>query len=300
MHDIFVSIASYRDEFLPFTIESALRNARFPENLTFGICWQAETGENLDAYLGDPRFRILKYAYWESQGYGWSRAQVQKLYRGERYHLLIDSHSCFAKNWDVNLIAQLESQPSSKPLLTTSSPPFTLNDKREVILPWQGTDQDGVPLLRCGQASPAGWIDIQMSAERSPGPHTRTYLMCCNFVFTHGQWILDVPEDPGMINACHETALAARSYTHGYDMFLPDTIQVWHLEYRAYREGYRRRVWETKSKAWQAEETERMLRRFQALLYGKGDPAILGGYGLGTARSIAEWAEKAGVDRNRV
>jgi hypothetical protein len=73
MNDIFISIASYRDEFLPFTIESALRNARFSKNLTFGICWQAEPGETLDAYISDPRFRIVKYPYWESEGYGWAR-----------------------------------------------------------------------------------------------------------------------------------------------------------------------------------------------------------------------------------
>jgi len=299
MNDIFISIASYRDEFLPFTIESALRNAHFPENLTFGICWQAEPGENLDAYLDDPRFRIVKYPYWESEGYGWARAEVQKLYRGEHYHLLIDSHSCFARDWDINLIAQLESKPSSRPLLTTSSPPFTLNEKTEVVLPWEGTDRDGVPLMCCDQTSPAGWIGIQMSVERSPGADTRTYLMVCNFVFTHGQWILDVPEDPGMINACHESALAARSYTHGYDLFLPDKIQVWHLDYHNYRIGYRRRVWETKSGTWQAEQTERMLKRFHTLIYGKGDPASLGRYGLGTVRSIEEWSAHAGVDRNR-
>jgi len=300
MNDIFVSIASYRDEFLPFTIESALRNARFPENLTFGICWQAEDGENLDAYLGDPRFRILKYPYWESGGYGWSRAQVQKLYRGERYHLLLDSHSCLAKDWDTNLIAQLESKPSSKPLLTTSSPPFTLNKKREVVIPWKGTERDGVPLLECNQKSPVGWIDIQMSAARSPGPNEPTYLMCCNFVFTHGRWIVDVPEDPGMINACHESALAVRSYTHGYDMFLPDEIQVWHLEYHNYAEGYRRRVWETKSTAWQHEQTEKTLKRIHLLIYGKGDPRMLGDYGPGTVRSVEEWAKKAGIDRHRI
>ena len=53
MNEIFISLASYRDEFLPFTIESALQNARYPENLRFGVCWQADDGENLDKYLDD-------------------------------------------------------------------------------------------------------------------------------------------------------------------------------------------------------------------------------------------------------
>ena len=37
---IFVSIASYRDQFLPGTIRAALEKAAHPERLTFGICWQ--------------------------------------------------------------------------------------------------------------------------------------------------------------------------------------------------------------------------------------------------------------------
>ena len=68
---IFVSIASYRDQYLPFTIEAALSRAAHPERLTFGICWQADETENLDQWLDDPRFRIRKYPYHASLGYGW-------------------------------------------------------------------------------------------------------------------------------------------------------------------------------------------------------------------------------------
>jgi hypothetical protein len=299
MDEIFISIASYRDEFLPFTIHSALDRARVPERLRFGVCWQAADGENLDPYLDDPRFRVVRFPYWESRGYGWSRAEVQKLYRGEKYHLLIDSHSYLAPGWDENLIAQLERKPSRKPLLTTSAPPFSLDARGDVVFPWAGTDRDGVPLIRCRQDSPVGFLDLQMSAERSRGPDTPTYFMVCNFVFTHGRWIVDVPEDPDMVNASHESALAVRTYTHGYDMFLPDENQVWHLDYRNYSEGFRRTVWETKSKSWQTEATERLRQRLDALIYGRGDAAILGRYGLGTVRTVEEWAAKAGVDLGR-
>jgi hypothetical protein len=52
--EIFISIASYRDPFLPFTIRSALQGAHYPERLRFGVCWQAEDGESLGAYLTIP------------------------------------------------------------------------------------------------------------------------------------------------------------------------------------------------------------------------------------------------------
>jgi len=292
---IFVSVASYRDQFLPFTLRSALAQAAHPERLSFGVCWQADDTENLDEWLDDPRFRIRKYPFSASLGYGWSRAEVQKLYAGEEYHLLIDSHTWFAKGWDVNLIEQLEGKPGKKPLLTTSSPPFTFSELGDVVIPWAGTELDGVPLMKCELIPPIGWIDIQMSAQRKSEPHQKTALVCCNFVFTHGHWIIEVPEYPAMINAGHESALSARTYTHGYDIYLPDELQIWHLDYSNYKNGGRNKVWQAKTDRWQSEHTDGMIRRLHALFYGKEDPAILGRYTLGKERSLEEWANLAGL-----
>jgi hypothetical protein len=292
---IFISIASYRDMYLPFTIDSAISNATHPRRLTFGICWQADETEELDRFIGD-RFRIRKYPYQASLGYGWARHEVQKLYNGEPYHLLIDSHSAFAPGWDENLIAQLESKPSKKPLLTTSSPPFTFDGGKRVVFPWNGTEEEGVPLMRCELVRPEGWLDIQMSTERKTERHQKTPFSCCNFVFTHGVWIEEVPEDPAMINACHEGPLSIRTFTHGYDMFLPDEIQVWHLDYGNYPGGYRHKVWETKSGKWQNEHTDKMVQRMQTLVFGTGDMKTLGRYGPGKERSVREWGELAGLD----
>ena len=99
-----------------------------------------------------------------------------------------------------------------------------------------------------------------------------------------------------MINASHEAALAVRTFTHGYDMYLPDEVQVGHLDYANYPDGKRHKVWEVKSDQWQAERTDLMVRRMQSLLYGIGDPALLGRYGLGSERTVAQWAKAAGVN----
>ena len=293
---IFVSIASYRDPFLPFTIRSALARASHPERLTFGICWQADESESLDDWIADPRFRIRRYPYQSSLGYGWSRAEIQKLYAGEDYHLLIDSHTWFAEGWDDNLINQLEEKPSDKPLLTTSSPPFFVDDSEKVSIPWAGTEWDGVPVMRCELIPPVGWIDIQMSVERKSEAHQKTPLVCCNFVFTHGRWIREVPEDPAMINAGHEAALSLRTYTHGYDIYLPDDIQIWHLDYDCYPNGKRHKVWEAKTDKWQEENTTIMIERMHILFFGKGNPEKLGRYQLGTSRTADEWAHEAGLE----
>jgi hypothetical protein len=99
-----------------------------------------------------------------------------------------------------------------------------------------------------------------------------------------------------MINAGHEGPLSVRTFTSGYDMYLPDEIQVWHLDYKNYPDGYRHQVWEVKSSDWQNERTDLMIKRMQTLIYGKGDPSTLGRYGLGKERTVAAWGEAAGLD----
>ena len=98
-----------------------------------------------------------------------------------------------------------------------------------------------------------------------------------------------------MINAGHESALSVRTFTHGYDIYLPDELQIWHLDYNNYPNGNRHKVWEVKTDRWQAEHTEAMIRRLHALFYGKEDLKILGRYTLGTERTVDEWARLAGL-----
>ena len=68
---IFIQVASYRDPQLIPTIESALENAKYPENLVFGIARQYNPDDKFDdlsKYEKDKRFRILNIPYLESNG----------------------------------------------------------------------------------------------------------------------------------------------------------------------------------------------------------------------------------------
>ena len=48
------------------------------------------------------------------------------------------------------------------------------------------------------------------------------------FVFTSGEWNKTIMQDPEHYYSGEEFALTLRSYTHGYDLFTPDEIVVWH------------------------------------------------------------------------
>src|ERR1035438_268472 len=101
MKRIFVQIASYRDELLLPTIQSAISNAKHPNRLFFGICLQDER-KAIATLKKIPHVSIHFLNYNKSEGVGWARAQAQKLYQGEEYVLQTDSHMQFEPNWDFN------------------------------------------------------------------------------------------------------------------------------------------------------------------------------------------------------
>ena len=127
MNIIFVQIASYRDPELLPTIYDAIEQAEFPEHISFGICWQYQTEEELQ-YIEPLKTikncRVKTVPASESRGADWARSEVQKLWRGEKYTLQIDSHMRFAPGWDTQLIEMLAMCPSKKALLTAYPPAY--------------------------------------------------------------------------------------------------------------------------------------------------------------------------------
>jgi len=108
---IFIQIAAYRDPQLIPTIESLIDNAKYPDNLTFGICNQyhpEDTFQNLTNYKNDDRFRVIDVLYTDAKGACWARNQIQSLYDNEEYTFQLDSHMRFEKNWDETLINEIK------------------------------------------------------------------------------------------------------------------------------------------------------------------------------------------------
>ena len=142
---IFVQIASYRDPELIPTIKSCLENAKYPQNLVFGICRQFHPEDKFDdltEYEMDNRFRILNVPFEKTKGVCWARNQVQQLYNEEEYTLQIDSHMRFEKNWDedmVKMIKQLQKKGHKKPLLTGYVSSYNPQNEPNgrVMVPWR-------------------------------------------------------------------------------------------------------------------------------------------------------------------
>ena len=102
---IFVSIASYQDPILPYTIESIIENSTYKKDLVLGIFDQSL--DHLDVFKEwgkyGPEIRYKTCEPKESLGACWARSKIQtELFDGEDIFMQIDSHTQFDKDWDAD------------------------------------------------------------------------------------------------------------------------------------------------------------------------------------------------------
>jgi D-tyrosyl-tRNA(Tyr) deacylase len=226
---IFVQIASYRDPELLPTIRDCINNAKHPENLTFGICWQHDETESMEEFTNDKRFKILDYHWSLSKGLCWARSEIQKLWDNEEYTLQLDSHHRFLQDWDVELIEMMKQTGSEKPIITSYAGMYRpstnelLNTEPYKMVASNFTP-GGTILFRPHSIS--GWetLDKPIPARFVSG----------HFFFTIGKHCEEYKYDPNIYFAGDEISLSIRSFTLGYDLFHPHKTVVWH-EYT--REG---------------------------------------------------------------
>ncbi len=289
---IFVQIASYRDPQLIPTIENMLENAKRPKNIVIGVARQfhPEDGfDDLSKYEKDKRFRILNIPYTESKGVCWARHQVQQLYGGEEYTLQIDSHMRFEKNWDdemIKMIKQLQKKGHKKPLLTGYVSSFDPeNDPAgRVTEPWRMVFDRFTPegvVFFLPETIP-GWKEM-----KEPIP-ARFY--SAHYCFTLGEFSTKVQHDPEFYFHGEEISISVRAYTHGYDLFHPHKVLVWH-EYT--RKG-RTKQWDD-DKEWHLRNTACHIKNRQLL--GVDGETFNGDYSewFGTERTVQDYEKYAGI-----
>jgi len=294
-NNIFIQIASYRDPELLPTIHDCIANAKYPENLRFGIAWQhseEDTWDTLDEFKDDSRFRIIGIPHTETKGTCWARYQIQKLWEDEKYTLQLDSHHRFVKNWDtilIKMVKDLQKAGYPKPLLTayvTSYEPH--NDPAgRATEPWW---------LTFDRFTPEGAVFFIPSTvpdwqnRKLPYP-SRFY--SGHFGFTLGEFCKEVPHDPNFLFHGEEISIAARAHTWGYDMFAPHKVVVYHEYTRQHRP---RKSWDDLSD-WSKWDRASLARNRRLLnIDGEHDPSEdFGEFGFGPHRTLEDYEKFAGI-----
>src|SRR3712207_6711970 len=103
---IFISIASYCDPVLPFTLQRATATASAPQHLHFGVVDQSPAGAPRWSMRGPARLSQVHLDVADARGPCWARAIAMSLYDGEDWFLQLDSHMDFDPGWDERLIGE--------------------------------------------------------------------------------------------------------------------------------------------------------------------------------------------------
>jgi hypothetical protein len=287
MSTIFVQIASYRDPLLISTIDDCLAKARYPENLTFGIAWQHDETENLEKFNNDSRFKILDINYSESKGVCWARHKTNTLYSNEDYTLQIDSHTRFIENWDEKIISMWKELDNHKAILTSYPPEFYPEKEKSE---WGKSPHIiHVHSFNNKQTEQRPFTPPDWKNRKKP---YKAIHVAAGFIFGKGSLINDVPYDPNFYFSGEETGLTVRFYTHGYDIYHPHEIILWHY----YTRKENKKHWDDCSE-W-GNLANKAIDRLNCLLK-RNDNYDLGIYGLGNVRSLEDFQNYSGIDYKR-
>lgn len=292
-----MSIAAYRDPDCINTLRSLFSNAHEPERIRVGLCWQAIPGVDDELYPvrdREDQCTVLAVDARESRGACWARSQIATLWRDEDYLLQIDSHMRFAPHWDMALRDMLSKCASDKPVLSTYAAGFpdgfpeTENFPTDTfpVLHARHFDNDGILLL----------ISRHLYMSDAPELPERNPFCSANFLFADASVIAEVPYDPHLYFFGEEISYGARLFTHGWDVFTPNAVSIFHDYTRRPGRGLH---WDD-HEGWGKTDL-RSKARVRHLL--GTDVAVdheilidIDKYGLGGVRSLADYEKFAGVD----
>jgi len=297
---IFISIASYCDPVLGFTLGRALATARWPDQLHFGVVDQspAAAPRPCAADVSPARLSYVRIEPLYARGPCWARAIAMSLYDGEQWFFQIDSHMDFDPHWDERLMAHAMALLPGRPGVVLSAYPNAFAFEGSQVVRRPCTDKVLAHVVKPGSQFEPGHPVLGFEAHAvdldTPVPGFHIGAGC---LFAPGQFVQAFPYDPFFYFHGEEQALAARLFTHGWDIFHIPGQPIYHLyntgeagaparpmHWDPSQDAQRERTW------WTLEQRSRV--RLAALL--AGEP--LGAYSLGGERSMAQYAAFSGID----
>ncbi len=203
----------------------------------------------------------------------------------------------FSLYWDVELINMLKSL-NNKPIITTYTSGFDIQN--DTLL--SNTLYKMVP-NKFEHDAALTFLPEYMAPVTHPIP---AKFISGHFYFTYGVHCRECPYDPWLYFIGEEITLSVRSYTHGYDLYHPNKVLIWH----EYTRENRSKHWDDHNasnkdkclikKAWY-ELNDQSIERVQQLLNQKDHHIDLSIYGLGKVRSLQEYEQYTNIDfKNRI
>ena len=288
---ILIAIASYCDNQLLNTIESALVQADNPDRVYFAICYQSDDLKDLNKLKELKNCKVKHLKESEARGSCYARYLCHQMIDDQKYIYQIDSHMRFVKHWDNKMIEQLLALNDPKASISTYPPNCS---EEEMQLPINDKKFD-VPEQGCSMVA-EGFHDnlfpfIKMRSffkDKSYGNRINPLISANNF-FTFSDVYKSVIIDPEMFFYGDEFPMAIRYYTNGINNYSGAESYIYH-EYKRENKKF------PKTNGNMRKEQ----RRFMQLLDTKAQDSM-GIYGLGKQRTLDEFQQLSGIDlKNRI
>jgi len=285
---IFISIASYRDPELQWTIKSAIENANNPDNLYFGVVHQGVDSELFDINA-IKNMALIKMHPKEAKGAGFARAKAMELYSGQEYFLQIDSHTRFAPGWDSISIDQLNRAKNisgnSRVLLSYFPAPYEPERNGGMFLVKNNPKIKDYPtrqkiLLNKRKQWTAERFEFDSKLKENP---ELSETVLGGFMFSDGSIVSEVPYDSEISFFGEEVCFAMRSWTRGWDIYSPSKNIVYHF----YSRGGYSKIWKDRNLrgiSWKEIE-DISYNKQKRVLCGEED----GVFGAGSVRTLEEY-----------
>jgi hypothetical protein len=293
MSSIFVSISSYRDQELTPTILDIIEKSSGKHKINFGVHISYLNKSEINI-LDIPNVKYIKSKAPKNVGVGAGRYMSHQFYDGEDFYLQCDSHSRFVKNWDeiaIESIILYQNNGIEKPLLTMYPSNYWYKDMSFYEIETDQMDpsyRTNISFHEKPEDFKSLRIPSQMAVDNKGSIFTKSISAGC--VFTVGPFMAP---NKDMAFWGEEIIMAARAYTHGYDLVVPTQQFMYHLYYNWSKPDINRR-----KIFWQdfPELFETMNKKSREIVYKILTEGLVGDGLLGTERTLDEYGVFAGLD----
>lgn len=283
---ILVEIPAYRDAQLIPTIQSAIFRAEFPDRVHFAICFQEDDWSDYEKIKDMPNMSIKALKCCEAKGLGYARSICQQMLNGEDFILHIDSHMRFVQNWDSALIKEFENLNDPKAIISTYLPNIN-EDKIDLPPehPFFDEPADGT-VLRCSQIFPAEGHHARFKPRKIRKFDTlpkRNIWISGHFLFAKSEYDKDVPANPDSFFVQDELSIAVRTFTHGYNIYNPEKLYIYHWYHR-------------NGRYFPQDKNRKQEEEQVCALFGiKENESLNKKYGFGKERTLEEFEQISGL-----
>jgi hypothetical protein len=295
MASIFVQIAAYRDLEVTPTILDAIKQSTGNHTINFGVhtVYLDESEINVPDL---PNVKHMESKAPENIGLGVGRSLAHQFYDGEDYYLQCDSHSRFVNGWDeiaIHSVLNYQIQGIEKPLLTMYPANYWYTDETFTTIETDVVIKENITNISFHENPDqfkATRIPLQTGMPVKDG-NKFVKSVSGGSIFTVDGFL---PFNTEIAFYGEEIWLAARAFTHGYDIVVPDEQYMYHLYYNHNKpaEINRRKIlWNDYPNEFNVLDKISKDLIFKTLTEGTTGEML-----MGTQRTIAEYGIFAGLD----